>query len=158
MAVEFRFRGKTLIVVNNHWKSKRGDDPVFGPTQPPHRASEDQRAQQAAVIGRWVRDLSRLDPQARVIVLGDLNDHEFRSPLRVLEGADLVNLVNAVPADSRYSFNFRGNSQLLDHVLVSRSLYEEAKPEIEIVHINADTPFGKRASDHDPIVVRLHFD
>ncbi len=158
LAVEFQFRGKTLFVVNNHWKSKREDDPVFGPTQPRHRASEDQRAQQAAVIGRWVRDLSRLDPLARVIVLGDLNDHEFRSPLRILEGAGLVNLVNAAPAAARYSFNFRGNSQLLDHVLVSRSLHDEAKPEIEIVHLNADAPFGQRASDHDPIVVRLHFD
>ena len=158
VAVEFRVRGRTVFVVNNHWKSKRGDDPVFGPTQPPSRGSEDQRSQQAAVIGRWVRDLSRLDPMARVVVLGDLNDHEFRTPLRILEGAGLVNLVSSVPAGARYTFNYRGNSQLLDHVLVSRNLYEEAKPEIEIVHINSDAPYARRASDHDPIVVRLHLD
>ncbi|NHZ73379.1 MAG: hypothetical protein GWP16_02780 [Nitrospirae bacterium] len=158
LAVEFEFRGKKLFVVNNHLKSKRGDDPVFGPRQPGFRATEDQRSQQAAVIGRLAEDLSRLDPTSRVIVLGDLNDHEFRSPLRVLEGAGLVNLMHSVPAARRYSFNYRGASQLLDHVLVSRSLFEEARPEVEILHINADAAFADRASDHDPVVVRLRLD
>ncbi|MGB5398837.1 MAG: endonuclease I, partial [Thermoanaerobaculia bacterium] len=64
----------------------------------------------------------------------------------------------SVPAADRYSFNYRGNSQLLDHVLVSRSLYEEARPEVEILHINADAAFDDRASDHDPVVVRLRLD
>ena len=109
------------------------------------------------MIGGFVADLGS-DPTARVIVLGDLNEHEFRGPLRVMEGAGLVNLMFSVPAADRYSFNYRGNSQLLDHVLVSRSLYEEARPEVEILHINADTAFDDRASDHDPVVVRLRLD
>ncbi|MGB5296229.1 MAG: endonuclease/exonuclease/phosphatase family protein, partial [Thermoanaerobaculia bacterium] len=158
LAAEFEFRGKTLFVVNNHLKSKRGDDPLFGPRQPPLLATEDQRSQQAALIGGFVAELLLLDPTARVIVLGDLNEHEFRGPLRVLEGAGLVNLMFSVPAADRYSFNYRGNSQLLDHVLVSRSLYEEARPEVEILHINADAAFDDRASDHDPVVVRLRLD
>jgi endonuclease/exonuclease/phosphatase family metal-dependent hydrolase len=102
LAVEFQFRGKTLFVVNNHLKSKRGDDPLFGPRQPRVLATEDQRSQQTAVIGALAGELSILDPTARVIVLGDLNDHEFRSPLRVLEGAGLVNLMYSVPAAERY--------------------------------------------------------
>ena len=158
LAAEFEFRGKTLFVVNNHLKSKRGDDPLFGPRQPPLLATEDQRSQQTALIGGFVAELLLLDPTARVIVLGDLNEHEFRGPLRVLEGAGLVNLMFSVPAADRYSFNYRGNSQLLDHVLVSRSLYEEARPEVEILHINADAAFDDRASDHDPVVVRLRLD
>ncbi len=158
LAAEFEFRGKKLFVVNNHWKSKRGDEPIFGVRQPPFRVTEDQRSQQAAVIGGFAQALTRLDPLARVIVLGDLNDHEFRSPLRVLEGAGLVNLMGLVPVADRYSFNYRGNSQLLDHVLVSRSLYDKAKPEVEIIHISADVAADERASDHDPVVVRLHLD
>jgi len=158
LAVEFEFRGKKLFVVNNHLKSKRGDDPLFGPRQPPFRATEDQRSQQAAVIAGFVGDLLQVDPTSRVIVLGDLNDHEFRSPLRILEAAGLVNLMSSLPEAERYSFNYRGSSQLLDHVLVSRSLYEEARPEVEILHINADAAFDDRASDHDPVVVRLHLD
>ena len=158
LAAEFEFRGKKLFVVNNHWKSKRGDEPIFGVRQPPFWVTEDQRSQQAAVIGGFAQSLTRLEPLARVIVLGDLNDHEFRSPLRVLEGAGLVNLMGLVPVADRYSFNYRGNSQLLDHVLVSRSLYDEANPEVEIIHINADVAADERASEHDPVVVRLHLD
>ena len=56
LAVGFEFNGRRIFVVNNHWKSKRGDDPVFGPAQPAFHGTEDQRSQQAAVIGRWVRD------------------------------------------------------------------------------------------------------
>jgi len=158
LAAEFEFRGKTLFVVNNHLKSKRGDEPLFGPRQPPFFATEDQRSQQTAVIGGLAAELLDVEPTARVIVLGDLNDHEFRGPLRVLESAGLVNLMYSVPAAERYSFNYRGNSQLLDHVLVSRSLYDEARPEVEILHINADAAFDDRASDHDPVVIRLRLD
>ena len=158
LAAEFDFSGQTLFVLNSHLKSKRGDDPLFGPRQPPLRITEDQRSQQTTVIGELAAEILELDPAARLILLGDLNDHEFRSPLRALEGADLVNLMHTVPVVERYSFNYRGNSQLLDHVFVSRSLHQEARPEVEIVHINADLPFDQRVSDHDPVLLRLHLD
>ena len=153
-----RARGKRLFVVNNHLKSKGGDDSLFGARQPPFRATEDQRSQQTEVIGRWAAELHRLDPSSRVVVLGDLNDHEFRSPLRILESAGLVNLMYLVPAADRYTFNYLGLSQLLDHVLVSRSLYEKTAPEVVIHHLNADAAFDSRVSDHDPVVVRFHLD
>ena len=55
--------------------------------------------------------------------------------------------------ESRYTFNFEGASQVLDHVIVSPSLAEGAA--IEIVHLNSDCSDAKRTSDHDPIVTRL---
>ena len=47
LAGEFTWKGKTLIVVANHFNSKGGDDPLFGHRQPPVRVSEDQRHAQA---------------------------------------------------------------------------------------------------------------
>ena len=67
----------------------------------------------------------------------------------------MVNLIPGAELSTRYTYNFRGNSQVLDHVLVSNTLAESARPEIEIVHLNADWPALARASDHDPIVVKL---
>jgi predicted extracellular nuclease len=98
-----------------------------------------------------------LDPDARIVVLGDLNDHEFRTPLRVLTGAPLENLVLRLSPEDRYSFNFRGNSQLLDHILVSRSLVERARARIDIVHVNSDRAAARSSSDHDPLIVELDF-
>jgi len=64
-------------------------------------------------------------------------------------------LVTRVPASQRYTYNFEGNSQALDHVFVSRGLLSGA--ELDIVHLNTDFPAlpGRTASDHDPLVVRF---
>ena len=39
---------------------------------------------------------------------------------------NLTNLTNTLPEDERYSFNFQGNSQSLDHILVSGGLAGDA--------------------------------
>jgi predicted extracellular nuclease len=58
-----------------------------------------------------------------------------------------------VPPQGRYSFNFEGASQLLDHVVVSPALARDAAA--EILHLNSDCSDAKRTSDHDPILTRL---
>src|SRR5207249_7018950 len=77
LAGEFTYDGKTLFVVANHWNSKGGDQPLFGRFQPPTLSSEVQRNQQAQVVHDFVASVLGLDPNARVIVLGDLNDFDF---------------------------------------------------------------------------------
>jgi predicted extracellular nuclease len=150
---EFEFRGTRLIIVNLHLRSKRGDDPPFGTVQPLRRPSEAQRSAQAETIQRFVSRVLDLDPNAAIIVLGDLNDFEFRAPVRALEGTTLVNLTERVPMPERYSYIYQGISQTLDHILVSPALAEDAR--VEIVHVNADFPVSERGSDHDPVIVRL---
>ena len=154
---EFRFGAQTLFIVNNHWSSKGGDMPVFGEVQPAVPRSEDQRSQQARQVADFVADLLRQEPQAGIIVLGDLNDHEYRSPLRILADTGLENMVYQLPPRDRYTFNYRGNSQTLDHILISRPLQERAAVRIDIVNCNADFADGNRASDHDPVMIELSF-
>ena len=156
LAAELSFHGRQLFLINNHLTSKRGDGRVFGDHQPPPLRSEGRRREQAQVVAGFVGQLLAADSRAAVIVLGDLNEHEFRSPLAALKAARLVNLVERVPAGQRYSFNFEGNSQQLDHVLVSPVLAARARPEVDIVHCNADFPAEVQASDHDPVLVRLY--
>ena len=74
---EFRFRGKKLFVVVNHFSSKGGDHTLFGRFQPPIRSSELARHQQAQVVNDFVDELLAVDPNANVVVLGDINDFEF---------------------------------------------------------------------------------
>jgi uncharacterized protein len=168
LAGEFRYRGRPLFVVVNHLNSKIGDAPLMGRFQEPPRPTEIQRrgttlpaedAQrgQAGVINGWVRRLLDADPEARIVVLGDMNDFEFSETSRVLErGRDdtveLVNLWNTVQANDRYSYIFEGNSQALDHILVSPELVRHS-PQLDPVRLNAD--FFGQASDHDPLLARL---
>ncbi len=150
---EFRFAGETLYLVNLHLSSKGGDDPLFGRRQPPKTPSVDRRNHQAGVVTEFVRGLLARDPEARVVVLGDLNDFEGSEPLATLEGVGLEDLVVRLPLDDRYTYVYLGNSQVLDHILVSQRLAGGA--EIDIVHLNAEFPVADRASDHDPVIARL---
>jgi predicted extracellular nuclease len=147
-------REQRFFLVNNHWKSKRGDDRLGGSRQPPVPGTEVQRAAQARVVADFVEQILDADPQAAVIVLGDLNEHEFRSPLAVLAESGLVNLVPQIEQEDRYTYNYLGNSQVLDHILVSPRLAAQ-DPQVDIVHANADYPSSEAASDHDPIVARV---
>lgn len=154
LAAELRFHGRPLFVIVNHLKSKRGDEALFGANQPLAFHTEKQRTCQAESIGRFATGILSRDPDAAVVVLGDLNEHEFRRPVRrLVETSRLTNLIERVPLSERYTFVFDGNSQVLDHILVSTSLFSNF--EIDIVHVNADRAEAIAASDHDPVVARL---
>ena len=154
---EILFGDERLVLINNHWVSKRADDETFGEIQPPRRSSEDQRSQQARLVADFVRQIEAKHPGTGVVVLGDLNENEFRTPLSILGAAGLENLVRRLPVEDRYSFNFQGNSQMLDHILINQSLLQRVSARYDIVHRNADFAHSRSASDHDPILVELDF-
>ncbi len=153
LAGEFRMRGKKVFVIANHFNSKGGDQPLFGRFQPPTRSSEEQRHAQAQVVNDFVDQILAADPNANVIVLGDINDFEFSQTVDILEGGVLTTLMDTLPKPERYSYDFEGNSQVLDQILVSNTLLADFPIEYDPVHVNSE--FADQASDHDPQVARL---
>jgi predicted extracellular nuclease len=154
LAGEFRMRGKKVFVIANHFNSKGGDHPLFGRFQPPVRSSEAQRHQQAQIVNDFVDDLVQADPNANVIVLGDINDFEFSETVEILEGDVLTSLMHGLPKPERYSYVFEGNSQVLDQILASDNVLR-FPVQYDVVHVNAE--FAEQASDHDPQVARIDF-
>lgn len=169
----FDVEGNEVTIIGNHFKSKAGDDPIFGVNQPPVRITEAQRKDQAQAVRNFVNDLLDDDPSARVIVAGDLNDFQFGEPgegpdhpLAILEGdigeVPLTNLINLEKPAEAFTFVFDGNSQVLDHILISPSLMEDYTA-VDILHFNAGYPsdLGSvpgtpiRASDHDAVEARF---
>ncbi|SHE70423.1 endonuclease/exonuclease/phosphatase family protein [Streptoalloteichus hindustanus] len=148
---EFVFHGRTVFVIANHFNSKGGDQPIHGRFQPPNRVSEVQRQQQAAVVRGFVDQIQRVDQRSAVLVVGDLNDYVFSPAVRTLlrDGA-LRSPLERLPAGERYSYVYEGNSQVLDHILVSGNV---CRYELDVVHLNAE--FHDQASDHDPQVLRF---
>lgn len=164
LVATFEFNGQDVTVVNNHFSSKGGSSPLFGATQPSADLQEnpqvngslDERQAQAQAVKDYVDSLLVNTPDANIAVVGDFNEFEFISPLTILEQS-LTNLTNTLPENERYSFIFEGNSQSLDHILVSDNLSDAAA--FDIVHVNtefADT--RARASDHDPLIARFGLD
>ncbi|HKP94550.1 MAG TPA: alkaline phosphatase PhoX [Fibrobacteria bacterium] len=145
---EFTFKGRTFFVIANHFNSKGGDQPLFGRFQPPVPGSEDQRLQQAQQVQAFAQSLLAQDPNARLVLLGDFNDFEFSNPLAALKGSNLVDLMESLPENERYSYVYEGNSQALDHILVSRNLANQPATFYDVVHVNSE--FAEQASDHEP--------
>ncbi len=155
LAAEFTFNGRKIVVLNCHFNSKGGDTAVFGAKQPPVHVSAVRRVKQAGLVVDFVDAVCQQDPAATVIVAGDMNEHEFRRPMQVLAGENLVNLVTHIPVTDRYTYVYEGNSQVLDHIFLSKHLVESGRFKVDAVHINAEYAHTRRASDHDPIVALI---
>jgi predicted extracellular nuclease len=149
-----------------------------------------KRFEQAQSIAQKVQDIQTADPGVNLIVTGDFNAFEFSDSyvdaIGQIKGdyvpadnvvcdtntcddlvdPNLTNLVDTiVPVEERYSFNFSGNAQVLDHALVSESLlplvssaeYGRGNADgAEILIEDDTTPIA--ASDHDGLVVFLSKD
>ncbi|WP_457853330.1 5'-nucleotidase C-terminal domain-containing protein [Synechocystis salina] len=169
LVADFVFNGETVTVVNNHFSSKSGSSPLFGVNQPSVGGEEegngqenaaingslDQRQAQAQVVNDFVDSVLANNGDAKVVVLGDFNEFEFLSPLQILAGDILTNLTDTLPEDERYSFIFDGNSQSLDHILVTKNLGNVSQ--VDIVNLNTEfVENNQRASDHDPILAQIN--
>ncbi|MEB3220005.1 MAG: choice-of-anchor I family protein, partial [Nostocales cyanobacterium 94392] len=161
LVAKFTFNDEEVTVVNNHFSSKGGSAPILGVQQPFEARQEevavngslDERQAQAQAVKGYVDGILAADANANVVVVGDLNEFEFVSPVTTL-AQSLTNLTETVPENERYSFIFQGNSQSLDHILVSDKL--TGKAEFDIVHLNSEfAETTQRASDHDPLVASL---
>ena len=140
----------TFIV--NHLKSKRS------------RSGDPESAQwrllQAQSLAQLADQIISADPNAHLIVLGDLNDFEDSLPLEALyTTGHLTNTWYTLPPEARYDYIYRGVSQILDHILISPAMQPWLR-DIEPLHYNADFPYKPYAenctvvwhtSDHDPV-------
>jgi predicted extracellular nuclease len=156
LAGQFDFNGHKLFVIANHFNSKGGDQPLYGHAQPPARSSETQRHLQAQVVRNFVQSILTADPSADVIVLGDLNDFEFSDTVGILKTGGLHALIETLPPDERYTYVFEGNSQAIDHILLSDHLFSDRPFAYDVVHVNSE--FAVQASDHEPQVARIALD
>jgi predicted extracellular nuclease len=141
-----------LTVIVNHFKSKSQDTPEQQVTLP-------RRVEQAQWVASLVDEVLATDSQADVILLGDLNDFLDSEPLSVLTGSGrLRDVLLDVEKQSRYTYIYTGESEVLDHVLVSLDLEAELQG-VTPFHINADFPVPqfeddtlRRSSDHDAVL------
>src|SRR5215207_5413082 len=158
LAGEFKWRGETVFVIANHFNSKGGDSPLYGRYQPIQEPSAVQRGKQATLVRDFVDQLVAADRRAKAVVLGDINDFDFSATVDTLTSSgSLVDLPRTLPVAERYSYVFQGNSEVLDHILLTKGVAYSPKGlqlfDYDVVHVNSE--FADQISDHDPQVVRL---
>lgn len=98
LVASFEFNGQEITVINNHFSSKGGSSPILGVDQPFEDLQEDfnvnggldERIAQASANRDFIDGLLAADPDANVVVLGDLNEFEFISPVDEILGSSLT--------------------------------------------------------------------
>jgi endonuclease/exonuclease/phosphatase family metal-dependent hydrolase len=181
--VKTTFAAHTLHIINLHLKSKlpstiqgQMDDYAWKNASAWAEGffiSSMKRVGQAVEARILVDKIFDDDPNAFIVVCGDLNSDSDDVPVTALRGPieetcnpQLVNRVlvpceKSIPESSRYSLLHLGKGNMLDHVLVSRSLlayyrgseiHNEVLPD-ESGAFRTDKLFPE--SDHAPIVAEF---
>ena len=162
-----------FTVVVNHFKSFLGiDDPKDGGAR-----VRLKRQMQAEFLARVVNERQKLNANERIVLLGDFNAFQFNDGIGdiigVIKGTpapkdqvlsasedlvnlDLINLVDIIKPEQKYSYTFDGNAQVLDHMLVTQAMRKHLTA-FGFARLNADFPEiyrndvtrVERFSDHD---------
>ncbi len=150
--------GRKFTVLVNHWPSRRGGEAQSSPL----------RERAAAVAARVIDSLTRIDPDADIVLMGDLNDEpENRSVRDVLDARAYTDretfrhrLINtAAPvayADSIGSYYYRGDWETIDQIMLSRGVLDAKGL---VLYQTAETVFAPeflRDSRADPIARPPH--
>lgn len=150
LAAEFRIDQQRLFVIVCHFKSMRAA------TRREEDYAKQQRHAQAQVVHDFAADLLACDPQAAIVVLGDLNDAPGSKTLKGLKGERFHNLLEDLPHGECHTRWHGDQPQALDHILVSPALRRGATA--RIVHLRHRNPVSagpELVSDHDPVVATL---
>jgi endonuclease/exonuclease/phosphatase family metal-dependent hydrolase len=169
--------GVEVRVLAMHLKSKRAILPGLQGEWSPSSLSEwamgvayssSKRAAQAVALRRLVDHHFDDDPEARLLILGDLNDTPDSITLGMIRGdhaaarsaalrrRELESVTTGMPNDRRFTHIYRGRKMQLDHILVSRSMWRgfagaEIHNELLLSgSIGAEREVGE--SDHAPIL------
>ncbi len=169
--------GVRVRVFASHLKSKRSVDPVLGDDFAPTTLADwasgtlfatAKRLAQAVRIRRLIDDAFVKDPEARILLMGDLNDTPGSTTLDALIGDheaarrislrkhELIAVSSALSRDRSFSHIYRGRRVLLDHILVSRRLWrgfvraEIHNEALEVRSGAVEELLGE--SDHAPVV------
>lgn len=135
-----------------------------------------KRSGQALEVRLLIDRIYDSHPDALIMVCGDLNAEEPEVPLRILMASDedtgngalaersLIALERGLPRDRAFSVIHHGRPQMLDHMLVSRSLggafrsmeiHNEALGDETVAYRHMDHP---PESFHAPLVADFSFD
>jgi len=106
----------------NHWPSRIG-----GLEQ-----TERKRIAVAQLLKSKIDSVQNVNPEANIIVMGDMNDEPSNKSLNEVlsakrpetENASLINLMYPVHEAKQGSYNYRGNWNMLDHIILSGNLLD----------------------------------
>ena len=134
------FNGRKIVLLGVHLRSKGPPDDV------------DRRLAQAQRTRAIASGLVAEDPSRGIIVLGDFNDLPGSPPVTYVLGAEpdlYVNAPDALPSADRWTFDYMGMLELVDHQMANPLIGAMLDPASVTIPHGADI---EDASDHSPVL------
>ena len=158
---KLKFKNQIINVFVNHWPSRWGGQ----------EASNHKRVFVAEVLRKYIdNNTSESDFN---LIMGDFNDYPTNESLaEVLVKDDLVNLMSKSNVSGRGSYNYRGNWDWLDQIIVSQDdfklisfgafeedfmMYTNKKGEVSPNRSFGGNNWYAGFSDHLPVFLRFTF-
>ncbi|MEO1434953.1 MAG: hypothetical protein AAFV80_05410 [Bacteroidota bacterium] len=114
-----------LTILVNHWPSRRGG----------LAASEPKRTYVAEKVGDFVDSVCTINSKARIVIMGDFNDEPANKSIKEVLGASMdtelaegercINLMGPLDEAGKGSYNYRGNWNMLDQIMISPYLLQK---------------------------------
>ncbi|MCH2230458.1 MAG: hypothetical protein MK105_08945 [Crocinitomicaceae bacterium] len=104
----------TILVMVNHWPSRRG-----GQVE-----SEPKRLVAAYAAKDFIDSVSAINPKIKIVFMGDLNDYPDNKGPQII-AKSLNPMISESSNEFGGSHNYRGEWHILDHIMVSNSFLKK---------------------------------
>ncbi|MBK9265761.1 MAG: endonuclease/exonuclease/phosphatase family protein [Polyangiaceae bacterium] len=137
--IHISFNGRKMVFLGVHFKAKSNDDPI-------------QRLAEAQHTRAIADGLAKEDPSRAIVILGDFNDTPDSPPYLAVRGdgtTQYVDITQSMPAANRWTYEFQGKLELIDHQFASPILAPMLDAASVTIRHGADVD---DASDHAPVI------
>jgi predicted extracellular nuclease len=110
---KYAYKKENIFVLVNHWPSRVGGAEQSAP----------RRFKAAQMAAQFIDSVQQNDPKAKIILMGDLNDHpQDVAPRHV--STKLTSLISKESNSFGGSYNYKNEWDVLDHIMVSLNAME----------------------------------
>lgn len=108
---KFKYNNESLVVMVNHWPSRRGGELI----------SEPKRLIAAYAAAEFIDSLQNSDKKVQIVFMGDLNDYPTNKAPQLISER-LKPVITPKSGEFGGTHNYRGEWNVLDHMMISKSL------------------------------------
>jgi predicted extracellular nuclease len=105
---QYQYKKESLYVLVNHWPSRRSGADESAP----------RRLMAAQMAGQFIDSLQKNDPKAKIILMGDLNDHPQDAAPQII-ASKLIPQITKSSGAFGGSYNYKNEWDVLDHIFIS---------------------------------------